>query len=134
MKKLALGILWFFMVAPSAFSAVINVPGEVSSIQGAINTALDGDTVLVAPGIYYENINFLGKGILVTSNFIFDGDTATISATILDGSDPANPDSGSVVYFISGEDSNAVITGFTVRNGTGTEVDEWRGGGRCVCS
>ncbi|MFQ6031677.1 MAG: right-handed parallel beta-helix repeat-containing protein, partial [Candidatus Zixiibacteriota bacterium] len=129
MKKLAFGILWFLMVVPSAFPAIINVPGEVSTIQGAISAALDGDTVLVAPDIYYENINFLGKGILVASNFIFDDDTATISATIIDGSNPANPDSGSVVYFVSGEDSNAVITGFTIRNGTGTPVETWSGGG-----
>jgi parallel beta-helix repeat protein len=129
MNKLIFAVLWSVIVVSSAFPAIINVPGEVSSIQGAINGALDGDTVLVAPGIYYENINFLGKGILVASNFIFNGDTATISATIIDGGDPANPDSGSVVYFISGEDSTAVITGFTIRNGTGTPVETWRGGG-----
>jgi parallel beta-helix repeat protein len=129
MKKLIFAVLWLLIIVPSAFPAIINVPAEVSTIQGAINSAMDGDTVLVAEGIYYENISFLGKGILVASNFIFDKDTATINATIIDGSNPANPDSGSVVRFVSGEDSSAVITGFTLRNGSGTIGDIGPSGG-----
>src|SRR5207249_11972489 len=45
-----------------------SVPAGQPTIQAAINAASNGDTVLVAPGTYHENINFMGKGITVTSS------------------------------------------------------------------
>ena len=69
---------------------------------------------------YYENINFKGKAITVASHFVLDQDTSHISKTIIDGSQPSNPDSGSVVYFVSGEDTTSVLMGFTITGGTGT--------------
>src|SRR5947209_17851598 len=51
----------------TARAATINVPAGQPTIQAAINAASNGDTVLVAPGTYYENINFMGKAITVTS-------------------------------------------------------------------
>ncbi|MBK6966234.1 MAG: hypothetical protein IPH20_20500 [Bacteroidales bacterium] len=42
--------------------------------------------MLVDPGTYYENINFLGKKpLMVASRFIVDGDTNHISNTIING-------------------------------------------------
>ena len=40
-------------------ATIINVPADIDSIQGGINMASDGDTILVQPGTYYENINFI---------------------------------------------------------------------------
>jgi hypothetical protein len=51
-----------------------------------------------------------------------DGDTSHINNTIIDGSQPSNPDSGSVVYFVSGEDTTSMLTGFTITGGTGTSI------------
>src|SRR5262245_23192392 len=65
----------------------LNVPADYPTIQSAINAANNGDTVLVAPGTYYENINFNGKAITVTSS-------SGASATIIDGSH-----NGTVVTF-----------------------------------
>ena len=52
----------------TAGAATINVPAGQPTIQAAINAASNGDTVLVAPGTYRENINFMGKAITVTSS------------------------------------------------------------------
>ena len=88
----------------------ILVPSEQSTIQAAINEAESGNTILVSPGIYRENIDFMGKDVKVHS---VDGPITTI----IDG-DRA----GSVVAFTNGETEDAVLDGFTLRNGSGTLV------------
>ncbi|MEJ2613705.1 MAG: hypothetical protein P8Z35_01990, partial [Ignavibacteriaceae bacterium] len=50
----------------------INVPENFPKIQEAINSSVDGDTIIVAPGTYFENVNFRGKNILLTSHYLFD--------------------------------------------------------------
>ncbi len=112
---------------------LIHVPADYPKIQLAIDAASDGDTVLVAENTYYENINFKGKAIVVGSKFIKDGDTSHISKTIINGSQPLNPDIGSVVTFNSVEDTTSVLCGFTITGGTGSietiESTDWRIGG-----
>ena len=85
--------------------ATINVPADQTTIQAAIDAAKDGDTVLVAPGTYVENVNFKGKAITVTSSGGAD-------ATIIDGNQ-----AGTVATFNTGEDRTTVLSGFTLRNG-----------------
>ena len=70
--------LVFLCLTPSAKAATINVPADQASIQAGINAANNGDTVLVAPGTYFENIDFKGKAITVISS----GGAAT---TVIDG-------------------------------------------------
>jgi hypothetical protein len=108
---------------------VINVPGDLPTIQAGINAAVDGDTVLVEPGTYTENINFLGKGIVVGSRYILERDPGYIETTVIDGGNPADPDTASCVLIISGEDSTAVLEGFTLTNGTGTVWTDEHGAG-----
>lgn len=114
---------------------IIHVPADASTIQGGINSAVDGDTVLVANGHYHERIDFLGKGILVASSFIFDEDTNTVDSTIIDAdiSVLGTSDSGSVVFFVSGEDSTSSIVGFTIQNGRGLKLGELSYGGGIIC-
>jgi hypothetical protein len=113
---------------------IINVPGDVETIQGGIDFANPGDIVLVKPGTYYENINFKGKAITVASRFLVDGDTSYISYTIIDGSQPSHSDSGSVVSFHSGEDTTSKLCGFTIKGGTGTWISDQSHGGGIFCS
>ena len=104
-----------------ALAGILHVPEDQPTIQAGINAAVNGDTVLVADSTYYENINFKGKAITIASMFIMDGDTNHINNTIIDGSQPSNPDSGSVVSFVSGEDTTSILCGFTITGGTGTK-------------
>ena len=55
-----------FLSAP-AYADIINVPDDFETIQAAIDAAQDGDTVLVQPGVYVENIDFDGHNIVVGS-------------------------------------------------------------------
>ncbi len=101
-----IGLLVLFVLPRSLRGQqTIHVPADQATIQAAINAASNGGTVLVAPGTYFENINFKGKAITVTSS-------GGPSVTIIDGS--AN---GSVVTFNSGETTSSVLSGFTIRNG-----------------
>jgi len=104
-------------------SQIIHIPSDYLSIQEGISAAQNGDTILVDEGTYYENINFRGKNIVVASSFLIDGDYSHINNTIIDGSQSTEPDTGSCVIFGSGEGPGAVIAGFTIRGGTGTNFD-----------
>ena len=120
--------LWVFLMASaflfssSVFATIINIPGDYDTIQEGIDASSDGDTVLVQPGTYVENINFNGHNIVLGSLFLTTEDTSYISATVIDGDSL-----GSVVTFESGEDSTATIMGFTIQNGFGA-------GGGISCS
>jgi hypothetical protein len=119
--KIKYAILISLFVCPLITKATtIKVPADQPKIQTAINAASNGDTVLVAPGTYFENINFRGKNIVVASNFVIDHNLGSISNTVIDGSKAINRDTASCVIFYSGENSTAVLQGFTIINGKGT--------------
>jgi len=108
MKRLIISLL----LSVTVLSAnIINVPADYSTIQGGIDAASDGDTVLVSAGTYNESINYNGKNIVVGSLYLTTQDTSYISSTIIDGDS-----SGSIVLFESFEDSTAVLNGFTFQN------------------
>ena len=109
----------------------LHLPSDYLTIQMAIDAAYNGDIVLVAEDTYYENINFQSKALTVASYFLLDNDESHIANTIINGSQPSNPDSASVVTFNHGEDTTSVLCGFTITGGTGTYSAEWddRNGG-----
>ena len=94
----------------AATITVADAGADYTSIQAAIDAAVSGqDEVVVSPGTYVENIDFLGKPITVRSA---SGDPAD---TIIDGGG-----NGSVVTCDSGETSTTVLDGFTIINGSGS--------------
>jgi len=113
MKK-QIYILISLLLSYYSFATIIHVPADQPTIQAGIDVAINGDTILVAPGTYVENINFNGKNVTVASLFLTTHDTAYISQTIIDGDSIT-----SVVCFRNGEDSTAVLDGFTLTNGRG---------------
>ena len=134
--KSVLLLIALAVLAGSAWSTVRNVPGAYATIQAGIDASINGDTVLVAPGTYQENIVFRGKRIVVTSWFALYSDPGYIQSTIINGGSPAFPDSGSCVRIVNGEDSTAVLQGFTLTGGHGTLWQDehgsfryWEGGG-----
>jgi hypothetical protein len=110
MKTVATVLFALNLVTGSALAQVTrHVPADFPTIQAAINAAVDGDTVLVAPGTYFENINFGQKRIEVRSE-------AGMEMTTIDGSL-----SGSTVLISGSVHTNTTrLEGFTVRGGAQT--------------
>ena len=79
--------------------------GTFSTIGAAIGASASGDTVVVCPGTYVENVNFGGRNITLRS-------AAGPEVTRIDGNA-----AGSVVTFAASEGPAAVLDGFTIQNG-----------------
>ena len=105
---LALALLILVPGSPaSSWAAVIQVPGDFSTIQAAINAAASGDEIEVAPGTYTEVIAFQGKAVTLRSSW-------GSAVTTIDGTGFNE----SVVRAISGEGSDTVLQGFTITGGS----------------
>ena len=115
---------WGFVLAIALIGAVpsiaiavdLSVPGDSPTIQGAIDLAADGDQVIVAPGVYAETIDFLGKAITVRSS-------GGAPVTTIDG-----VFQGSVVTFANGEGLDSILEGFTILRGQIFGIDLNAGG------
>jgi len=83
--------------------------GNAPTIQAGIDSAATGDTVLVDPGTYSEELLFRGRDIVVRSS---NGPQQTFI-------DAAGLGGGFVVQFRNGESREAVLEGFTITHGSG---------------
>lgn len=104
----------------------IRVPDDSTTIQEAITAAKSGDTVIVSPGIYYEQL-VMKDGVKLVSNSSDHGDepVAVPNAhielpkrtlrTIIDGSQ-SKPSKHGMVDFDPGVGRKTIIDGFTIQN------------------
>ena len=89
--------------------------GNFTTIQEGIDASVNGDTIRVYPGTYFENL-FIDKSISLVSNYEFSGDEQDIHSTILDG------DYQSSVIRLEGEETDLIyvyICGFVIQHGIG---------------
>jgi parallel beta-helix repeat protein len=86
-------------------SSTFIVPDEYSTIQEAVNNAVDGDTILVSAGTYYEHVTINKSISLVGEN---------AETTIIDGNN-----TGHTVHILS---DYVNVTGFTVQNSGSTHM------------
>ena len=128
------------------FGAVITVPDDYSTIQEGIDAAAIGDTVVVYPELYNENI-IIDKSITLTSLALFDTTTNTIAEALDNWVDFT-----SIPYIVingyinttiingAGEDKSTVtvigddcieplILGFTIQNGNAEGDNPYYSGG-----
>jgi hypothetical protein len=99
----------------------------LKTIQEGIDSALDGDTVIVAQGIYFENIQFKGKNIVLRS--IDPANPSNAANTIIDGNNVAP-----VVVFSGDEKETCVLAGFTIRNGQPGRIGGYEPDGGGICA
>ena len=124
MNKYIKTVTALFCFITVQYADIIGVPSQFTTIQAAINSSSNGDTVLVEPGTYFENINFRGKNIVVTGRYYLTNDPQSIENTVINGSTPLHPDTVSCVIIANYEDSTTVLQGFTITGGTGTKWDD----------
>lgn len=105
MRSVRVAILVGMLVAHGE-AAVLEVPGQYGTVQGAIEAATNGDEVHVAPGTYVETLDFSGKAIAL----IGSGPTSVLRG----------PGTGSVVTFASGEGPASILDSFTITGGNAT--------------
>lgn len=112
MSKVAYYSAGVFLLAWAglAMSATIYVPANYATIQAAIDAAVSGDEIEVAPGIYYELISFNGKGVRLYSS------AGSVVTTLNGGGD------GPVVTCNNGEAASTILDGFTI---TGSSADAY---------
>ncbi len=95
----------------STYAVTINVPADQPTIQAGIDSAQNGDTVLVANGVYKGdgnvNIDFKGKQIIVKSK---NGPEGTIINCLW------TPNTRGFT-FQNEETHTSVLDGFTIKNG-----------------
>jgi hypothetical protein len=140
-------LLALMAAAGGAYAADINVPGDYATIQAAINAAADGDTILVGPGTYNENLTVdksltilstNGRGVTFISANTNDTPIVSITADGVtvggpnqgftinqqDAGPAAVPQGGNCAVMIQGDLVGS--DGVTIRNNTlwGNSTDE----------
>jgi len=115
MKRNRWIIAWLLSMMSIGLHAVTRIvditgAGQYTSIQTAVSASSPGDTVLVYPGRYYENISIQTSGISVISLEALTGDAEYVDSTIIDG--------GAISWgvWIRQNSQNITVRGFSITN------------------
>lgn len=128
---LILSCISMLLISSTVFAATHVVPGKFSSIQEAIDAAVDGDVISVRPGIYYENLTIGAKSITVKSmngpgQTILDGGKKepVVNIYVLGGTAPAATWSPIIDGFTiqNGDSGTPVVPGYTSNFGAGVSI------------
>ena len=121
MKAGIIGLVLFVVTAlSSVFADVIIIPDDYSTIQAGVDASQDGDTVIVQPGVYHENLLIEGHSLILASRFFATRDTLDIYNTVIDGDSL-----DTVVRLGDWNDPGSILLGFTITNG----ASGYHGGG-----
>ena len=105
--------------------------GDFTTIQAGIDASSDGDTILVHPGTYYENLIIEAKSITLGSLYMTTNDESYIGQTKLDGFY-----NGCVLNINDTAPQEVVVCGFVIQHGTGVLLDTFsdsrKGGGMYI--
>ena len=104
------GTTWYVDGSVSASGDGASWETAFKTIQKGIDRAKNGNRIIVAQGVYVEDIYFAGKNIILTSTDPLD--PAVVANTIIDANQ-----ADSVVSFLGTEDKTCLLSGFTIRNG-----------------
>jgi len=119
MKSVGLLCITMLVLCGTAYAErtvwYVHPDSALNSIQAALDSCADNDIVLVAPGIYHENIVWPNiQGVHLIGELGPD-------ATVVDGDSI-----GRVIEIAIDVDTTTIITGFTIRNG---HIPDNHGGG-----
>ena len=103
----------------------IEIPKDIETIQGGIDSSSNGDTIIVNPGTYFENISIDSKNIVLCSKYIINDEDSLIDQTIIDGGGEAINNGTVQILYV---DTTCKIIGFTIQNG----FSDKGGGIRCI--
>jgi len=104
------------LIAGVTHTVKLDGSGDFTIIQAALDASSPGDTVLVYPGRYFENLTIQTNNISLMSLEALTGDMAFIDSTVID----ANMQSSCL--FIGMNKQNISVRGFTFTHGKGTGV------------
>ena len=101
------------LIASSTYADTLLVPDEYPTIQAAVDAALDGDEIIVAPGEYTSTadniVRIEGKRLSIRAN-------GTPEETVLNGEDARR-----CILISGGATQGTIISGFSIINGRAPE-------------